>query len=78
VEDAGRATAAGRGSGRRGAESRAVLVVLLAVVGLVATAPAARAQTPPEEIEYYATDGLGSVRALPRQRFTGQERDPSA
>jgi hypothetical protein len=71
---------------------------------LVAATPAAHAQTPPEEIEYYATDALGSVRivfkanvevigrsaylpfgetlnqsgALPRQRFTGQERDPSA
>jgi RHS repeat-associated protein len=80
------------------------LHAVLLAVALVATAPAARAQNPPEEIEYYATDALGSVRivftpagqvlgrsdylpfggtlnqsgALPRQRFTGQERDGEA
>jgi RHS repeat-associated protein len=71
---------------------------------LCAAATSAHAQNPPEAIEYYATDALGSVRvvynstgqvlgrsaylpfgetldqngALPRQRFTGQERDGEA
>ena len=82
----------------------AVLVIVLGLVVLAAASPAAFAQNPPEEIEYYATDALGSVRivftptgqvlgrsdylpfgetlnqsgALPRQRFTGQERDGEA
>ena len=83
---------------------RTAIVIVLGLLGLAGTAPAAVAQSPPEEIEYYATDALGSVRivftplgqvlgrsdylpfgetlnqsgALPRQRFTGQERDGEA
>jgi RHS repeat-associated protein len=81
----------------------AVRLVLVLFAALGAGAAVARAQ-PPEAIEYYATDALGSVRivftptgqvlgrsdylpfgetlnqsgALPRQRFTGQERDGEA
>ncbi len=83
---------------------RAALVVIVLLVGLTGAAGVAQAQPPPETIEYYATDALGSVRvvftptgqvlgrsdylpfgetlnqsgALPRQRFTGQERDDEA
>lgn len=81
---------------------RRIVIVLFAALG--AAAAAAHAQAPPEAIEYYATDALGSVRVvftptgqvlgrsdylpfgetlnqsgtLPRQRFTGQERDGEA
>jgi|WetSurMetagenome_2_1015567.scaffolds.fasta_scaffold42444_2 RHS repeat-associated protein len=80
------------------------VLLLLAVGGIVGCGASALAQAPPEIIEYYATDALGSVRvvyhgtgqvlgrsdylpfgetlnqsgALPRQRFTGQERDGEA
>jgi RHS repeat-associated protein len=83
---------------------RAGIVCLLVLLGLGGAATAVHAQNPPEEIEYYATDALGSVRivfrpsgevlgrsdylpfgetlnqsgSLPRQRFTGQERDGEA
>jgi RHS repeat-associated protein len=80
---------------------RPAVVVIVLVFGLAGSAAVAHAQNPPETIEYYATDALGSVRIvftatgqvigrsdylpfgdtkeqsgmLPRQRFTGQERD---
>jgi RHS repeat-associated protein len=83
---------------------RAAALVIVLVSALGATATLAQAQAPPEAVEYYATDALGSVRvvynstgqvlgrsdylpfgetlnqsgALPRQRFTGQERDGEA
>jgi RHS repeat-associated protein len=83
---------------------RHAVIVTVMVAGLVGSAAVAWAQNPPETIEYYATDALGSVRvvftptgqvvgrsdylpfgdtlnqsgALPRQRFTGQERDGEA
>jgi RHS repeat-associated protein len=82
---------------------RRLVVMGLVLVGLL-DAGLAAAQNPPEAVEYYATDALGSVRvvftptgqvvgrsaylpfgdtldqsgALPRQRFTGQERDGEA
>jgi len=82
--------------------SAALVIVLFGALG--ATSTVAHAQNPPEAVEYYATDALGSVRvvftasgqvlgrseylpfgetlnqsgALPRQRFTGQERDGEA
>jgi RHS repeat-associated protein len=83
---------------------RHAVVAIIVLIGLAGSAGVARAQNPPETIEYYATDALGSVRvvftptgqvigrsdylpfgdtlnqsgALPRQRFTGQERDGEA
>jgi RHS repeat-associated protein len=80
---------------------RVIIVAIIAFVGLTAAPGMALAQPPPETVEYYATDALGSVRVvftptgqvigrsdylpfgdtldqsgmLPRQRFTGQERD---
>ena len=83
---------------------RVIIVAIGAFVGLTAAPRVVHAQTPPETIEYYATDALegwirtGSVftptgqvigrsdylpfgdtqeqsGTLPRQRFTGQDRD---
>jgi RHS repeat-associated protein len=90
---------------RRGRSGRRAAALVMGFLGaLCATATVAHAQNPPEAVEYYATDALGSVRvvynstgqvlgrsdylpfgetlnqsgALPRQRFTGQERDSEA
>jgi RHS repeat-associated protein len=84
---------------------RRLVVIGLALAGAgVLDAGVVSAQNPPETVEYYATDALGSVRivftpsgqvigrsaylpfgetrdqsgSLPRQRFTGQERDGEA
>lgn len=83
---------------------RPIPFVVVLLVGLAGAPSVVRAQAPPEAIEYYATDALGSVRvvfdanglvlgrsaylpfgetlnqsgALPKQRFTGQERDGEA
>jgi RHS repeat-associated protein len=88
--------------GLSGHRTAALVIVLVGALGVTATL--AQAQAPPETVEYYATDALGSVRvvynstgqvlgrsnylpfgetlnqngALPRQRFTGQERDGEA
>jgi RHS repeat-associated protein len=82
---------------------RRLVVIGVVLVGAL-DAGLVSAQNPPETVEYYATDALGSVRvvftptgqvvgrsaylpfgdtldqsgALPRQRFTGQERDGEA
>ena len=42
----------------------AVRVVIVLLAGWVACAGVAEAQTPPETVEYYATDALGSVRIV--------------
>jgi RHS repeat-associated protein len=82
---------------------RRLVVIVFALAGAL-DAGLVSAQNPPEAVEYYATDALGSVRvvftpsgqvigrsaylpfgetrdqsgSLPRQRFTGQERDGEA
>ena len=83
---------------------RGMRAAVSVVAALFATVLPAWAQAPPEAVEYYAADAVGSVRVvfdgagnvlarasylpfgepltesnpLPRQRFTGQERDGEA